>query len=199
LLPSDKCVRNDVNLGGKNQILLVSGSNMSGKSTYLRVVGINGVLAMTGAPVRARKLLLSQLAVGASMRISDSLQKGVSHFYAEINRIRQVVDLTSAHPTLFLLDEILHGTNSHDRRVGTEGILRTLIRHGAIGLVTTHDLALTSIEQIFPDQIQNVHFQEKFEADRLSFDYSLRQGVVTTSNGLELMKSIGLDVSLPPL
>lgn len=195
LLPSDKCVRNDVDLGGKNQILLVSGSNMSGKSTYLRVVGINAVLAMSGAPVRARRLRLSPLSVGASMRISDSLQKGVSHFYAEINRIRQVVDLTASYVTLFLLDEILHGTNSHDRRAGTEGILRTLIRNGAIGLVTTHDLALTSIEQIFPDRIQNVHFQEKFESDRLSFDYRLRQGVVTTSNGLELMKSIGLDVS----
>jgi len=195
LLPSDKCVRNDIRLGGKNQILLVSGSNMSGKSTYLRVVGINAVLAMMGAPVRARKLRLSPVAIGASMRISDSLQKGVSHFYAEINHIRQVVDLTAAHASLFLLDEILHGTNSQDRRVGTQGILRTLLRHGAVGLVTTHDLALTSLEQVFPDKIQNVHFQEKFEADKLSFDYCLRQGVVTTSNGLELMKSIGLDVS----
>jgi hypothetical protein len=195
LLPADKCVRNDVRLGGNSQVLLVSGSNMSGKSTYLRVVGINAVLAMMGAPVRARRLQLSRVAVGASMRVSDSLQKGISHFYAEIKRLRQVVDLSSTQPALFLLDEVLQGTNSHDRRVGTEGVLRTLVRNGAIGLVTTHDLALTSLEQVFPEHVRNVHFQERFEDDRLSFDYCLRPGVVTTSNGIELMKSIGLDVS----
>ena len=195
LLPADKCVRNNVRLGGNSQVLLVSGSNMSGKSTYLRVVGINAVLAMMGAPVRAIRLRLSHIAVGASMRVSDSLQKGISHFYAEIKRLRQVVDLSSNQPALFLLDEVLQGTNSHDRRVGTEGVLRTLIGNGAIGLVTTHDLALTSLEQVFPAQVRNVHFQERFEDDRLSFDYCLRPGVVTTSNGIELMKSIGLDVS----
>ena len=195
LLPADKCVRNDVRLGGDSQVLLVSGSNMSGKSTYLRVVGINAVLAMMGAPVRATRLRLSHVAVGASMRVSDSLQKGISHFYAEIKRLRQVVDLSSSQPALFLLDEVLQGTNSHDRRVGTEGVLRTLLRNGAIGLVTTHDLALTSLEQVFPEHVRNAHFQERFEDDRLSFDYCLRPGVVTTSNGIELMKSIGLDVS----
>jgi hypothetical protein len=195
LLPADKCVRNNVRLGGNSQVLLVSGSNMSGKSTYLRVVGINAVLAMMGAPVRATRLRLSHIAVGASMRVSDSLQKGISHFYAEIKRLRQVVDLSSTQPALFLLDEVLQGTNSHDRRVGTEGVLRTLVGNGAIGLVTTHDLALTSLEQVFPTQVRNVHFQERFEDDRLSFDYCLRPGVVTTSNGIELMKSIGLDVS----
>lgn len=195
LLPADKCVLNNVRLGGNSQVLLVSGSNMSGKSTYLRVVGINAVLAMMGAPVRAMRLRLSHVAVGASMRVADSLQKGISHFYAEIKRLRQVVDLSSTQPTLFLLDEVLQGTNSHDRRVGTEGVLRTLIGNGAIGLVTTHDLALTSLEQVFPAQVQNVHFQERFEDDKLSFDYCLRPGVVTTSNGIELMKSIGLDVS----
>ena len=188
-------MRNDVRLGGSNQILLVSGSNMSGKSTYLRVIGINAVMAMMGAPVRATRLRLSRVAVGASMRVSDSLQKGISHFYAEIKRLRQVVDLSSTQPSLFLLDEVLQGTNSHDRRVGTEGVLRTLVSNRAIGLVTTHDLALTSLEQVFPAQVRNVHFQERFEDDRLSFDYCLRPGVVTTSNGIELMKSIGLDVS----
>ena len=195
LLPAKQCVRNNVILGGRSQVLLVSGSNMSGKSTYLRVVGINAVLAMMGAPVRASRLRLSRVAIGASMRVSDSLQKGISHFYAEIKRLRQVVDLSASQPTLFLLDEVLHGTNSHDRRVGTEGVLRTLIRNVAIGMVTTHDLALTSLEEVFPDQVRNAHFQERFEDDRLSFDYCLRPGVVTTSNGLELMKSIGLDVS----
>jgi DNA mismatch repair ATPase MutS len=188
-------VRNDAALGGRNQVLLVSGSNMSGKSTYLRVIGINAVLAMMGAPVRATRLRLSHLSVGASMRVADSLQQGISHFYAEIKRVRQAIDLSATQPSLFLLDEILQGTNSDDRRVGTQGILRTLIRNGAIGLVTTHDLALTSLEEIFPDRMTNVHFQEKFEDDKLSFDYRLRPGVVTTSNGIELMRSIGLDVS----
>ena len=171
--PAEKCVRNDVQLGGSNQILLVSGSNMSGKSTYLRVIGINAVMAMMGAPVRATRLRLSRVAVGVSMRVSDSLQKGISHFYAEIKRLRQVVDLSSTQPSLFLLDEVLQGTNSHDRRVGTEGVLRTLVSNRAIGLVTTHDLALTSLEQVFPAQVRNVHFQERFEDDRLSFDYCL--------------------------
>jgi DNA mismatch repair ATPase MutS len=159
------------------------------------VVGINTVLAMMGAPVRARSLRLSHLAIAASMRATDSLQQGISHFYAEIKRVRQVIDVSASQPTLFLLDEILQGTNSRDRRIGTEGILRMLLRNGAIGLVTTHDLALTSLEEIFPGRISNVHFQEKFENDKLSFDYRLRPGVVTTSNGVELMRSIGIDVS----
>jgi len=175
-------------------VLLVSGSNMSGKSTLLRVVGTNAVLAMMGAPVRAQRLRLSPFDVGAAMRISDSLQKGVSHFYAEISRIRQVVDLSSRKQVLFLFDEILQGTNSQDRRVGAEGILRALIAHGAIGLVTTHDLALTALAEVFPDRVRNVHFQEKLESGKLDFDYRLREGVVTTSNGIELMKSIGLDM-----
>jgi DNA mismatch repair ATPase MutS len=167
---------------------------MSGKSTFLRSVGVNAVLALMGAPVRAGAFRISPLTVGASMRISDSLQKGVSHFYAEITRIRQVVALSGRGPLLFLFDEILQGTNSHDRRVGAEGVLRVLLKNGAAGLVTTHDLALTSLEEMFPQKIANVHFQEKLESGKLSFDYRLRQGVVTTSNGVELMKSIGLDV-----
>lgn len=195
LLPAENCVRNDAALGGRNQVLLVSGSNMSGKSTYLRVVGTNAVLAMMGAPVRASGLRLTHLAIAASMRVADSLQHGISHFYAEIKRVRQVIDVASSRPTLFLLDEILQGTNSRDRRAGTECILRSLLRHEAIGLVTTHDLALTSLEELFPDRVRNIHFQEKFQDDKLSFDYRLRDGVVTTSNGIELMRSIGLDVS----
>ena len=194
LLPGAICVRNSVALDSKNPVLMVSGSNMSGKSTLLRTVGINTVLAMMGAPVRAEHLLLSPLRLGTSMRLSDSLHKGVSHFYAEIQRIRDVVELSRAGPLLFLFDEVLQGTNSHDRRAGAEGILRTLLGNGALGLVTTHDLALTSIADVFPAHIRNVHFQEKLDAGRLSFDYCLRAGVVTTSNGIELMKSIGLEV-----
>jgi hypothetical protein len=194
LMPGSECIPNDVSLSKEPQVLLISGSNMSGKSTLLRSVGINAVLALMGAPVRAETFSISALTIGASMRISDSLQKRVSHFYAEITRIRQVVELSSPGPLLFLFDEILQGTNSHDRRIGAEAVLRTLLQNGAAGLVTTHDLALTAVEKMFPGRIANVHFQEKLEAGKLSFDYKLREGVVTTSNGLELMKSIGLEV-----
>jgi MutS domain V len=194
LLPEKNCVANDVSVGGERQVLLVSGSNMSGKSTLLRAVGVNAVLAMMGAPVRARNFSISPVAIGASMRISDSLQKGVSHFYAEITRIRNVVELSRSGPLLFLFDEVLQGTNSQDRKIGAQGILHTLLENGAIGLVTTHDLALTALEEQFPHRVANVHFQEKFENGRLSFDYRLREGVVTTSNGVELMKSIGLQI-----
>src|SRR5205823_11417146 len=124
------------------QLLIVSGSNMSGKSTLLRTIGINTVLALAGAPIRAKELRLSLLAVGATLRIQDSLQAGRSRFFAEITRIRQLVDLAKGPlPLLFLLDEIFHGTNSHDRRLGAEGVVKSLIKLGAIGLVTTHELA----------------------------------------------------------
>ena len=168
---------------------------MSGKSTLLRTVGVNAVLAMAGAPVRARSLRLTAVHVGASIRINDSLQEGSSRFYAEITRLRKLFDLAgSDRPVLFLLDELLQGTNSNDRRVGAEGVLWALINRGAIGLVSTHDLALAEIDGRLAGQIHNVHFQEEFEGGRMLFDYKLQEGVVTKSNGLALMRSIGLDV-----
>ena len=195
LLPNDRCVRNYVRLGAGTQVLMVSGSNMSGKSTLLRTIGINTVLAMAGAPVRAARLHLSPLAVGASIRVNDSLQGGSSRFYAEITRLRRIADEASGKtPLLFLLDELLQGTNSHDRAIGAEGLLRTLVERGAIGLVTTHDMALTAIVDILGDKVRNVHFQDHLEGGKISFDYKLREGVVTKSNGLELMRSIGLNV-----
>jgi DNA mismatch repair ATPase MutS len=195
LLPTQLCVRNDVRLGEDVQGLLVSGSNMSGKSTLLRAVGINAVLAMAGAPVRAGRLRLTPLRVGASIRINDSLQEGSSRFYAEITRLRRLFDLAGDDPPLlFLLDELLQGTNSKDRRIGAEGLVRALFNRGAIGLVSTHDLALAEIEAPPNGHLQNVHFQDAFAGGRMVFDYKLRPGVVTKSNGLELMRSIGLDV-----
>ncbi|MBO0721611.1 MAG: DNA mismatch repair protein MutS, partial [Blastocatellia bacterium] len=142
LIPESLCVRNDVALGNEPQLLVVSGSNMSGKSTLLRTIGTNVVLAFAGAPVRARRLRLSPLAIGASIHILDSLQTGASRFYAEITRLRHIVELTEGElPLLFLLDEILSGTNSHDRRIGAEAVVKGLVERGAMGLVTTHDLA----------------------------------------------------------
>ena len=195
LIPAATCIRNEVNLSDGRHVFLVSGSNMSGKSTLLRSVGINAVLAMAGAPVRAQRLRMSPLHVGASIRVNDSLQEGSSRFYAEITRLRKLFDLAGGNPSLlFLLDELLQGTNSNDRRVGAEGIVRALLNRGAIGLVSTHDLALADIGESLKGQLYNVHFQEEFENGRMLFDYKLREGVVTKSNGLALMRSIGLDV-----
>jgi DNA mismatch repair ATPase MutS len=176
-----------VRLDGSQPLLLVSGSNMSGKSTLLRAVGVNAVLALAGAPVRARSLRIAPLHTGASIRVMDSLQEGSSQFYAEITRIRQILDLP--RPALFLLDELLHGTNSHDRLIGAEGIVRALVARGAIGLVTTHDLALAGIPEA-----RNVHFEDRIENGKMIFDYRLREGVVEHSNALDLMRAVGLEV-----
>ena len=195
LIPSAQCVRNSVRLDNDTRVLLVSGSNMSGKSTLLRVVGINSVLAMAGAPVRAKRLRLTPLALGSSIRASDSLQDGRSRFYTEILRIRQVFDLAEGSlPVLFLFDELLEGTNSEDRRVGAEGLIRAFLGRATVGLITTHDLALTAIAKCFEASVRNVHFQEYIGDGKMTFDYKLREGVVKTSNALELMRLIGLKV-----
>jgi hypothetical protein len=197
LIADERSVRNDVRLGGAAgpRVMLVSGSNMSGKSTLLRSVGLNTVLALAGGPVRARRLRLSRLVLGATLRIDDSLPAGHSRFYAEILRLREIVD--AAHgpvPLLFLLDEILHGTNSHDRRIGAEGIVTALVKLGAIGLVTTHDLALTELPQALGAAAANWHFEDTLENGRMVFDYTMRPGIVTHSNALALMRAVGLDV-----
>lgn len=195
LLPASQCVRNDVHLGGAHALMMISGSNMSGKSTLLRTIGTNVVLALAGAPVRAKSLRLPLVQLGTAMRISDSLQDGRSLFYSVVRRLKNVVDLTSGkRPLLFLLDEILQGTNSHDRRVGAEGVIRKLVADGAIGVVTTHDLALTDIVSSLPDKAVNCHFEDHLEQGRMTFDYRIRPGVVQKSNALELMRMMGLDV-----
>ncbi len=193
LIPAAARVCNDVGICAETPVLLVSGSNMSGKSTLLRTIGINAVLAMAGAPVRAKSLQLTPLQIGASIRINDSLHEGSSRFYAEITRLRQLFE-PSRLPLLFLLDELLQGTNSADRRAGAQGLIRALIKKGAIGLISTHDLALTDIAGLEPGAIRNVHFQDELVDGKLEFDFKLRDGVVAKSNGIELMRSIGLDV-----
>jgi DNA mismatch repair ATPase MutS len=168
---------------------------MSGKSTLLRTVGINTILAMTGAPVRAQSLRLTPLQVGASIRINDSLHEGSSRFYAEITRLKQLVSLMDQPlPLLFLLDELLQGTNSKDRRTGAEGIVRAFMERGAIGLISTHDLALTDFVLPNAGALRNVHFEDAIVDGKMTFDFRLRDGVVTRSNGIELMRSIGLKV-----
>ena len=195
LIPRAQCIRNEVSIADAARVWLVSGSNMSGKSTLLRSVGLNVVLAMAGAPVRAQAFELTPLQVGASIRINDSLREGSSRFYAEITRLRQLKDLCGGEPALlFLIDEMLQGTNSNDRRVGAEGILGALVAQGAIGLATTHDLALTELGGLSDGVLRNMHFEDHMENGRMRFDYKLREGIVTKSNGLELMRAIGLRV-----
>jgi hypothetical protein len=195
LLPEDKVVRNDLQIGGPLRLLVVSGSNMSGKSTLLRTLGVNTVLAQAGAPVRARRFRISPLAVGASIRVSDSLQGGVSRFYAEILRLRQILDQTGEPlPVLFLIDEFLHGTNSHDRRIGAAALARGLVDRGAIGLITTHDLALADVADELGERARNVHFEDQISNGQIHFDYVMRSGVVRKSNAIELMRQVGLEI-----
>ena len=195
LIPAARCVRNSVALDAATRVLLVSGSNMSGKSTLLRTVGINAVLAFAGAPIRGKALRLRPLALGTRIRTSDSLQEGLSNFYAEILRIRKVFELIdSQKPLMFLFDELLEGTNSHDRRIGAECLVRALIDDGAIGMVTTHDLALTEMAASVGSVVRNAHFQDYIENGEMRFDFKLRDGVVTKSNALELMRLVGLKV-----
>jgi len=194
LIPADRRVSNDLRLDDSLRLLIVSGSNMSGKSTMLRSTGIAAVLAMAGAPVCATSLTISPMLVGASIRIHDSLQENASRFYAEILRIRQVLEMSHQGSLLFLLDEVLAGTNSHDRRIGAEAIVRSLVTRGAIGLVSTHDLALAHIADELAPRAANVHFEDHIEDGRVVFDYRMRAGVVTKSNALELMRSVGIEV-----
>jgi hypothetical protein len=195
LLGPAVAVPNDVALCAATRVLIVSGSNMSGKSTLLRTVGVNAVLALAGLPVRAARLTIAPLAVGATLRIQDSLQAGRSRFYAEITRVRQMVELARGPlHLLFLFDELFNGTNSHDRCVGAQGVVRGLINLGAIGLVTTHDLTLAQIANELAPKVVNVHFEDRLEEGKMYFDYRMRAGIVEHSNALALMRAIGLEV-----
>lgn len=195
LLAEKACIRNDVRLDRETRVLLVSGSNMSGKSTLLRTVGISAVLAMLGAPVRAASLELNPMSIGATMRIHDSIQEGRSRFYAEIRRIKEMLDLAQSQPPLlFLMDEILHGTNSHDREIGASAIINGFLERGAIGLLSTHDLALTRMPDALGGTLRNVHFQDTFDGEELHFDYRIHDGVVQHSNALALMRGVGIEV-----
>jgi hypothetical protein len=194
LLPRDQAIANTVILGQPHRLLVVSGSNMSGKSTLMRTVGVNAVLAQAGAPVFATRLTLTPLAIGASIATHDSLQGNISRFYAEILRLRDIMTAAATTPVLFLIDEVLSGTNSHDRRIGAAAILRGLLGRGALGIVTTHDLALTRITDDVGELAANVHFEDQLLDGQMQFDYRMRPGVVTHSNAIALMRAVGLEV-----
>lgn len=197
LIPAERAARNDVSLGGGGpRVLIVSGSNMSGKSTLLRAVGVNAVLALAGGVVRATSFVLTPVSLGATMRVQDSLQAGKSRFFAEVTKVRLLLDIATREagpPLLFLLDELFAGTNSADRVAGAEGVVRTLVATGAIGFVTTHDLSLTAVTDAIPGAA-NVHFRDDISDGELHFDYTMRPGVVPHGNGLALMRAVGLKV-----
>lgn len=202
LLAPGKRVGNDVSLSGRGASLVVTGSNMSGKSTLLRALGTNAVLARTGAPVCAERLVIGRFLVATSMRVRDSLDEGVSRFYAELKKLKIVLDLArrtkgSEVCAFFLLDEILHGTNTRERLIGARALVNELVACGASGAVSTHDLALGDLEQAHGGKVRNVHFEEQVDGETMTFDYALRQGVVQSSNALRLMRIVGLDVIVP--
>lgn len=196
LMDPAECVRNDIRLDDGTRFLMVTGSNMSGKSTLLRAAGLNAVLAWMGAPVCATSLRLSQLQICASIRVEDSLLHGLSHFYAEVRRLRATLDAaTSGPPILFLIDELFAGTNSADRRVAAEAVIRLLVERRAIGLATSHDLALTEIAEKASLLGRNVHFSDTPTAKGLSFDYILRPGKLDHGNALKIIQMVGIPLS----
>jgi MutS domain V len=197
LIPAALRVPNDVLLSGPGSALLVTGSNMSGKSTLLRAMGVAAVLALAGTAVCATRLRVSPLHVYTSMRISDSLAQGVSHFYAELEKLRAaLLAAASEHSVFFLLDEILHGTNSEERQIGARWVLSTLIEAGATGAVSTHDMALCKLTPELMHHVRTVHLRESVEEERMTFDFKVRPGQVRGGNALRLMRSLGLSVPL---
>jgi hypothetical protein len=197
LIDAPQRIANDVALPAPGTALLVTGSNMSGKSTLLRAMGLAAVMAFAGGPVCAKRLSITPLAIRTSIRVSDSLMGGISHFYAELGKLKTVVDATAAgEPVLFLLDEILHGTNSRERQIGARWVLSQLLQCGALGAVSTHDMALCQLPDELMQRVSLVHFRESVQNGKMTFDYLLRPGPVTSGNALRLMQIIGLDVPL---
>jgi hypothetical protein len=194
LVPKDVRVCNPVNLDGNGQVTLITGSNMSGKSTYLRTVGVNVALAMIGAPVLATEMTLSPTKLVASMRVSDSLEDSTSSFYAELKRIKLVIQTTEeGGNTIFLLDEILKGTNSQDRHAGARALIAQLIGLGGSGLVSTHDLELQDLEKMYLGKVINKSFSCQIAEDgSLGFDYRLHAGVCQSMNATALMRAMGI-------
>ncbi len=195
LLNANERVANTIQFGGNKNVLLITGSNMSGKSTFLRTVGINLVLAYSGAPVCAKKFCCPIMSIYTSMRVKDDLENKISSFYAELIRIKKIVETASqGKEVFFLLDEIFKGTNSRDRHIGAKALIRTLSKQNTLGLVSTHDLELAELAEESGARIANYHFREHYKDNKICFDYTLNSGVSTTFNAIYLMKQIGIDI-----
>jgi len=195
LIEEQKSVLNDFSTAGKEQINLITGSNMAGKSTFLRSIGLNMVLAAMGAPVCASTLTFSPLKIMSSMRIKDNLEESTSTFYAELKKLKQIIDaVNNNEPVIILLDEILRGTNSYDRHTGSKALIKQLLQHKAIGILATHDLELANLAHEFPANIHNYHFDVQVNGDELFFDYKLKRGICQSMNASILMKKIGIEL-----
>lgn len=195
LLPADKRVTSSFSTAGKGRLNLVTGSNMAGKSTFLRSIGVNIVLAMAGSPVCARSLQLSPMKVMSSMRISDNLEESTSTFYAELKKLKEIIESVNRGENVFLLlDEILRGTNSADRHAGSKALIKQLIQHQAAGVLATHDLELAGLAETYPGRIRNYHFDVQVANEELYFDYQLKDGICRSMNASILMKKIGIEL-----
>jgi hypothetical protein len=195
LIPKAENIRNDIILKQKGNILIVTGPNMSGKTTFLKTLGVNIILAMAGGPVCAQRFVLSPLKLYTSMKVTDSLDKKLSLFYAELQRLKIIMDaILRKEPVFFLIDEMLKGTNESDRHKGAIALIRQLVENKADGVLATHDLELTKLEKDYSKTISNYHFDGYIEGDKLLFDYKLKTGICQSSNALELMKKVGIQV-----
>jgi len=195
MIPRERRILNNLNIVKANSILIVTGSNMSGKSTFLRTCGVNAVVALAGGPVCATSFTLSHTQVHSSMRISDSLEDNTSSFYAELKRLANIIHHAERDPRVFLLlDEILRGTNSNDRYTGSVALIRQLSDYGTVAIVATHDLKLAEMEKTIPGHIENYHFDVKVEGEELYFDYKLTPGICTSLNASILMKKMGIRI-----
>ena len=195
LIQAGKCVNNPIKIDNTGKLMLVTGSNMAGKSTYLRSVGINIVLAMAGAPVCAKYFCLSPVQMISSMRIADNLEESTSTFYAELKKLKTIIDKVNNNEKVFiLLDEILRGTNSLDRHTGSAALIKQLIKHNAACIIATHDVELAKMKEEYPDNILNYHFDAQVNKEELYFDYLLKQGICTSLNASILMKKIGIEL-----
>jgi hypothetical protein len=195
LIPAEKRVTNSFSTTGEKQLNLITGSNMAGKSTFLRSIGVNIVLAMMGAPACSSQLKVSTVKVISSMRVNDNLEENTSTFYAELKKLKEIIDAVNNKEKIFLLlDEILRGTNSADRHTGSIALIKQLIHHSAVGLIATHDLELTKLSDEFPGNLHNYHFDVQVKDEELYFDYKIKRGVCSSMNASLLMKKIGIDL-----
>ena len=193
LIQEEKRVNNDVSTSGTGQIMLITGSNMAGKSTFLRSVGVNTVLAMMGSPVCADSFSVSYVQVISSMRIADNLAENTSTFYAELKKLKNIIDkVNKKEKLLILMDEILRGTNSYDRHAGSEALIEQMIQQNAVALVATHDVELGSLETKYPASIHNYHFDVQVKGEELYFDFKLKKGICQSMNASILMRKIGI-------
>jgi DNA mismatch repair ATPase MutS len=193
LIQVESCVTNDFEISAWKQFYIITGANMSGKSTFLRAIGTNYILAMVGAPVFAGKFIFTPVEINSSIRTKDSLVKGESYFYAELRSLKEIIgELEQGHRKLILLDEILKGTNSSDKQSGSMALIKQLMKYDVVGIFATHDIAISTLINTYPGHIRNLCFEISIENDRMEIDYKLREGVCKNLNASYLMKKMGI-------